>query len=115
MKLALEPEGRASFQCPGCGMSHTLRVSGPGAWTWNGSVDAPTLQPSVLFQSGHHAPGHHGDKCWCTWNTEHPEDKAPFICVRCHSFVTDGRIKFLDDCTHALKGKTVDLPEWNAA
>jgi len=29
----------------------------------------------------------------------------------CHSYVTDGRIQFLADCTHALAGLTVDLPE----
>ena len=29
----------------------------------------------------------------------------------CHSFVTDGRIQFLNDCTHALAGQTVDLPD----
>jgi hypothetical protein len=27
-------------------------------------------------------------------------------------FVTDGRIQFLGDCTHALAGQTVDLPDW---
>ena len=30
----------------------------------------------------------------------------------CHSFVTDGRIQFLGDCTHKLAGQTVDLPDW---
>jgi hypothetical protein len=30
----------------------------------------------------------------------------------CHLFVTDGRIQFLGDCTHALAGQTVDLPDW---
>ena len=108
-KLTIEPEGRASFNCPGCGMTHTLRISGEGAWQWNGSADTPTLQPSVLFQSGHYAPGHQGDRCWCTYNAEHLEDKDPFICVRCHSFVTNGKIQFLGDCTHALVGQTVDL------
>lgn len=29
----------------------------------------------------------------------------------CHSFVRDGRIQFLADCTHAMAGQTVDLPE----
>jgi hypothetical protein len=32
----------------------------------------------------------------------------------CHSFVTDGRIQFLNDCTHPLAGQTVDIPEWPA-
>jgi hypothetical protein len=30
---------------------------------------------------------------------------------RCHSFVRNGRIEFLGDCTHALASQTVDLPD----
>ena len=30
----------------------------------------------------------------------------------CHSFVRDGRIEFLSDCTHELAGQTVELEEW---
>ncbi|MHC8396108.1 hypothetical protein ACYZT8_21075 [Pseudomonas sp. LB3P93] len=33
-------------------------------------------------------------------------------CV-CHSFVIDGCIQFLGDCTHELASQTVDLPEWS--
>lgn len=57
-------------------------------WIWNGSTEAPTLNPSILSSS-------HDD--------------------RCHSFVTDGRIRFLDDCTHGHRGKTMDLldVEWD--
>jgi hypothetical protein len=29
----------------------------------------------------------------------------------CHSFITDGKIQFLSDCTHSFAGKTVELPE----
>lgn len=32
------------------------------------------------------------------------------MCHTCHSFVRDGQIEFLSDCTHALAGKTVSLP-----
>ncbi|MCZ4340562.1 hypothetical protein O4H52_03015 [Sphingomonadaceae bacterium G21617-S1] len=28
----------------------------------------------------------------------------------CHSFVRNGQIEFLSDCTHALAGQTVPLP-----
>jgi hypothetical protein len=91
-------------------MLHVLRVSGPNAWSFNGDINSPTLQPSVLFQSGHYAPDRiNTGKCWCTYNAEHPEQKKPFICVRCHSFVTNGKIQFLGDCTHAMAGQTVDL------
>lgn len=30
----------------------------------------------------------------------------------CHSFVVDGRMQFLGDCTHALAGQMVDIPDW---
>lgn len=55
---------------------------GTGNWTWNGSVDAPTLRPSL-------------------------RSRAPPIV--CHSFIADGKIQFLDDCTHELAGQTMDL------
>lgn len=55
-----------------------------GNWAFNGDMDRPTFTPSLIV----------------TW-TDH----------RCHSFVTDGRIQFLADCTHSLKGQTVDLPD----
>ncbi|WP_366931121.1 hypothetical protein [Microbacterium sp.] len=34
--------------------------------------------------------------------------------IRCHSFVRDGRIEYLTDCTHPLAGGQVDLPELEA-
>jgi len=30
----------------------------------------------------------------------------------CHSFVTDGNIQYLGDCTHELAGQTIELPEF---
>lgn len=99
------------FFCPGCKETHVLHVEGPGAiWSWNGSQERPTFTPSILHQSGHYAAPER-DRCWCTWNLEHPENPAPFGCHRCHSYVKDGRIQFLSDCTHALAGQTVELPE----
>jgi hypothetical protein len=37
------------------------------------------------------------------------QKKVPKIC---HSFITDGRIQFLGDCTHRLAGQTVPIPDW---
>ena len=54
--------------------------------------------------------GHTGS-CWCSFNKEHPEDPSSFKCKRCHSYVKDGQIQFLNDCSHVLAGQTVDLPE----
>ena len=71
------------FHCPGCGYGHGFHVP---RWTWNGSLEAPTFSPSLLC------------------NPDSPS-------LRCHSFVTDGKIQFLDDCFHALAGQTVELSE----
>lgn len=86
-KLNMIEQGRVGFTCPGCKTAHVIQVEGPKAWGWNGSGDAPTFTPSVLV----------------TW----PGDEE-----RCHSFVTNGKVHFLSDCTHDLAGQTVDLPAW---
>lgn len=116
--LAEVQPDRVAFWCPGCNCSHVLSVSGAGAiWGWDRNVDRPTFTPSVLFQSGHHIPSQAGKRCWCDANRERVEQgKEPygFTCDVCHSFVTDGRIQFLSDCTHALAGQTVDLPAYPA-
>lgn len=69
--------------CPGCGCAHAFDER----WTFNGDLEKPTFGPSMLV------------------NKSIPER-------RCHSFVTDGKIQFLDDCFHELKGQTVELPDW---
>ena len=37
------------------------------------------------------------------------------VAKACHSFITDGRIQYLGDCTHPLAGQTLDLPNWEEA
>ena len=98
-------ENMVSFDCPACGFGHAIGV-GDGAgprWGWNGSFEAPTLTPSVLLKGvqpitdEEHAILMAGGKV----------EPRPLVC---HSFVTDGRIQFLGDCTHSLANQTVDLP-----
>jgi hypothetical protein len=106
-----------AFLCPGCGDSHVVKVKGDRAWGYNGNPAAPTFTPSYLIRSGHFASGHSAgeDGCWCKFNAERAakgKEPSGFECRICHSFVTDGRIHFLGDCTHHLAGQTVDLPEW---
>lgn len=77
------------FECPGCGYGHSFRVdaaAGKPNWAWNGSFTSPTFSPSLLV------------------NKDLPSQ-------RCHSFVREGKIQFLDDCFHVLRGQTVELPE----
>lgn len=94
------------FQCPGCDEAHGVPVVAAGGqtWGWNESLESPTLTPSLLLRgvqwpadADFHRPTH---------------DVATGQSTVCHSFITDGRIQFLGDSTHALAGQTVDLPEW---
>lgn len=112
-KLRTVEGGKLAFWCPGCDQAHTISVGG-NRWTWNGDAEKPTFKPSVLVRSGHFVPGYErgGEGCWCTYNAEHPDEPAPFKCQCCHSFVTDGQIQFLGDCSHAMASKTVPLPEF---
>ena len=100
------------FRCPGCQQTHVVPIGeGDGPrWGYNGNDDAPTFTPSILVQSGHHAPGHKGGDCWCNFEARTGR-KSGFACGVCHSFVNDGQIQFLGDCTHALAGQTVPLPD----
>lgn len=99
-------------------MYHSLNIGGSSgpAWSFNGNFDRPTFQPSILASYGHFAKHwEKGEPCWCTYFEENPdEERDGFECGICHSFVTDGKIQFLGDCTHILAGKTVDLPEIEA-
>jgi len=106
-----EDESRG-FICPGCGDNHSVRVKGENGpvWGYNWNDEKPTFSPSLLVKCGHYADGHIGPKCWCTWNQENPKNPGP-ECYICHSFIRDGKIQFLNDCTHKLAGKTIDLFE----
>lgn len=102
---------RVSFVCPGCNEEHAIPVNGSGSpnWYYNGNPDKPTFKPSILRRTGHYAAHYkEGHGCWCD---KDKDADWPFKCTICHSFVTDGRIQFLGDCTHDLAGQTVDLPD----
>lgn len=110
--------GLLAWWCPGCGKAHQVRASIRGGvptpdpadpdwtppaeyyearegWTWNGSASRPTFMPSVLV----------------TYNgPDAGQDGAPPAI--CHSFVVDGQMQMLGDCTHALAGQTVPIPPW---
>ena len=82
---------RLLFWCPGCNGAHMINVS-PGRWGFNGNFERPTFTPSILVRYDGPDAG--------------VDDAPPAVC---HSFVTDGQIQFLGDCTHALAGQTVAL------
>jgi len=79
------------FWCAGCKRHHAFAVghSNPRHnWTMTGTPEAPTFRPSLL----------------CEW-----KDGPAEVPQRCHSFVTDGTIEYLSDCTHALAGTTMTV------
>ena len=85
VKAVLAEDGVLMWHCPGCEEPHGVPVVGGRAWGWNNSLTEPTLTPSVNVQDQ----------------------------IHCHSFVELGKMRFLDDCTHSLKGQTVEIPDWN--
>jgi hypothetical protein len=80
------------YRCPGCQDMHLL-----SGWTFNGDLENPTFTPSVLAYPHEKLTD---------------DDKTVIKAPRCHHFVTAGRIHYLSDCTHALKGQTVDMSDW---
>ena len=78
------------FFCPGCKCQHAFRIVGSKGvgpiWEWNGDLDKATFSPSLLYRGG-------------------PTQTT------CHSFVRDGKIQFLGDCSHDLKNQIVEVPE----
>jgi hypothetical protein len=97
-----------TFMCPGCKDHHALRIGTDPhlCWSWNGSAHKPTFRPSIKVTGVRaiHRP-------YGRWTGEYERDAegAPLPLV-CHSYVTDGSIQFLGDCTHALANQTVPLP-----
>lgn len=103
------------FWCPGCQEAHRIQHgSGLGPrWGWNGDVNKPTFTPSVLVTGKNFTPNGEADfDAWHDAGCPTPAPTFESMDLRCHTFVTDGRIQFLSDCTHALAGQTVDLPAW---
>ena len=87
-----QEEERVVFMCPGCEIGHGVYVrrkeGNPGpVWGFNNDFEKPTLTPSILIYAAGNRP-------------------------RCHSFVRDGNIEFLGDCTHKLAGQTIPLAKW---
>lgn len=68
-------------------MGEAKYTNGP-CWEWNGDIEKPTLSPSILTR-GEDTNGKHV----------------------CHSFVRNGKVEFLNDCTHEFAGQTLDLLE----
>lgn len=103
--------GYVLIKCPGCKELHSLNVANDkgrkSCWQFNGDVERPTFSPSLLVRTGHHVTGQPKPP-----NCKHCEDEEHNPCTCCHSFIKDGNIQFLPDCTHKLAGKTAPLEDF---
>lgn len=84
--------------------------NGRPCWTFNGDLDRPTLSPSLLVRTGHHITGQPPEEN-CRHCKDAKEDGHPTFCGICHSFIRDGKMEFLGDCTHKLSGQTVEIED----
>lgn len=74
-----------AFHCLGCDMVHVV----DSRWKFNNDFEKPTIHPSLLVRY--------------TYRGE---------CHVCHSFIEDGMMQYLSDCTHQLSGETVEIPDF---
>jgi hypothetical protein len=103
-----------TFFCPGCKCGHALwtteRNHGNGAiWAFNGDMEKPTFSPSLLIRSHQWTPPVTGENYEEFKRKPLTQTKVETVC---HSFVRDGRIEFLSDCTHELRGQTVPMVDF---
>lgn len=96
LDISNEIRGREfMFDCPGCEMAHSLTTTKPNScgaqWTFNYDLDKPTFSPSL--------------------KVTHFKEDGVTVAGICHSFIRNGCIEFLSDCSHRLAGQTIILPE----
>ncbi len=72
------------YWCPGCRHRHSVD---PQVHKFNADFERPTFSPSLLLQ--------------------YVKQSGPYTC---HSYIENGEIRFLGDCTHEMAGQTVQLP-----
>jgi len=106
------------FFCPGCGNAHGFRQKDwpvpdgfdqmsnedkklfQEKWIWNGNKLKPTLRPSVRIERTV------TDDAGIAIMDANNKPRKETIC---HLIMTDGKIQYLGDCKHKLKGQTIDM------
>lgn len=89
--LRIVPGQRLAFFCPACKAPHFVHVTLGGVdsgWSFNSNYEKPTFFPSVMARG-------YSERL-----------RTDFVC---HSYVFDGQIRFLGDCSHGMIGMTVPL------
>lgn len=117
-----------SFWCAGCKERHMVNTEesdgkGRPVWGFNGDLERPVFTPSVLVWWTE--PANLGnpealqrdlDEAAARRAAGEVNVKIQQADKRCHTFVgcngaEPGQIIYLGDCTHALAGQTIDLPD----
>lgn len=90
-KFEILSYGKLAFYCNGCKQYHAINIDKNKSpnWDFNNNYDKPTFSPSILVEIGHY----------------------PDLSDFCHSYVVNGKIQYLSDCTHEFAGKTLELEE----
>lgn len=105
------------FHCPGCKEYHSVffhRIPGSKGptWGWNNDMINPTFTPSLLVRSV------------STPKVLEKYENGDYVLQAdgrikgakntvCHSFIRNGMIQFLSDCTHSLKSQTIPIPPFS--
>lgn len=107
-KLQHSQGNRLEFWCSGCVELHFINDS----WKWNGDTERPVVEPSILVSGLQVVRDEEG-----RWTGEYVKgDNGQPMSRICHSHVgtqgaSPGEIRYLNDCTHALKGLTVPMSD----
>lgn len=90
----LEKESYWLIDSPATG---TISIPRDGRWTFDGNFSCPTFYPSINESWGR--PGQSHDELL--------RDPNP---NRNHCWIRHGKIEYLSDCTHEMRGQTVEIP-----
>jgi len=71
------------FECLACSCCHYINHT----WTITGPEDSLTVTPSIFVNKDRVNPDAHA----------------------CHLFIRDGKIQYLEDCSHEYAGKTIEM------
>lgn len=119
LRVIADPDGNRyhhlQMWCPGCDELHAVTLVGPDGytpptcWTWNGSIEMPGVEPSILVRANQWPTEEFPElKTAVRRRARHPDVPVGGTTV-CHSFLRAGRWQFLTDSTHDLAGQTVEM------
>ena len=96
--------GLFAFACPGCDEEHSFNST----WQFNRDFNKPTVRPSILVKS--YKLTDESYKAILRGERLPVGERWPGKDVVCHSFITDGKIKFCSDTTHSFANEELILP-----